>query len=168
MKSELTIGKVLKPHGLKGDVKIETFSSNPARFSVLKRVKLDGIEYEVKRLTLDGAFGTLGLKGVDDMDAAELLRGKMISVNRADLPKLEAGSYYIADLLGIDVYVAGERIGELVDVLQYGSADVYVVKMQSGSCSFPALKQLVKSVDVEKGEMILDDMIFGRVVVYNA
>ena len=109
----------------------------------------------------------LGLKGVDDMDSAELLRGKMISVSRADLPKLEAGSYYIADLLGIDVYVAGERIGELVDVLQYGSADVYVVRSESGTCSFPALKQLIKSVDVEKGEMVLDDMVFLRVVVYN-
>lgn len=167
MKSELTIGKVLKPHGLKGDVKIETFSSNPARFSSLKKLKLDGVEFEVRRLTLDGAFGTLGLKGVDDMDSAERLRGKMISVSRADLPRLEAGSYYIADLLGIDVFVAGERIGELVDVLQYGSADVYVVRTVGGTCSFPALKQVLKSVDVEKGEMILDDMIFNRIAVYN-
>ena len=167
MKTELTIGKVLRPHGLKGDVKIETFSSNPARFASLKRLKLDGKEYEVRRLTLEGSFGMLGLKGIDDMDSAELLRGKMISVSRADLPKLEAGSYYIADLLGIDVYVAGERIGELVDVLQYGSADVYVVRSESGTCSFPALKQLIKSVDVEKGEMVLDDMVFRRVVVYN-
>lgn len=167
MKTELTIGKVLKPHGLKGDVKIETFSSNPARFSVLKRLKLDGVEYKIKRITLDGAFGTLSLEGVNDMDAAELLRGKMISVNRGDLPKLEAGNYYIADLLGIDVYVSGDRIGELVDVLQYGSADVYIVKTADSTCSFPALKQLIKSVDIEKGEMILDDMVFRRVVVYN-
>lgn len=167
MKTELTIGKVLKPHGLKGDVKIETFSSNPARFSALKRLKLDGVEYKVRRLALDGTFGTLGIEGVDNMDAAELLRGKMISVNRSDLPKLEAGNYYIADLLGIDVYVSGDRIGELIDVLQYGSADVYVVKTADSTCSFPALKQLIKSVDVEKGEMILDDMVFRRVVVYN-
>ena len=167
MKSELTIGKVLKPHGLKGDVKIETFSSNPARFSTLKKLKIDGEEFNVRKLSLDGAFGTLGLKGVDDMDAAEKLRGKMISVSRADLPQLEAGSYYIADLLGIDVFVSGDRIGELVDVLQYGSADVYVVRTQDGTCSFPALKQVLKSVDVQKGEMILDDMVFNRIVVYN-
>ena len=167
MKSELTIGKVLKPHGLKGDVKIETFSSNPARFSTLKKLKLDGVEYEVRKLTLDGVFGTLGLKGVDDMDAAERLRGKMISVSRADLPRLEAGSYYIADLLGIDVFVAGDRIGELVDVLQYGSADVYVVRTADGTCSFPALKQVLRSIDIEKGEMILDDMVFRRIAVYN-
>ena len=167
MKSELTIGKVLKPHGLKGDVKIETFSSNPARFSTLKKLKLDGVEYEVRKLTLDGVVGTLGLKGVDDMDVAERLRGKMISVSRADLPRLEAGSYYIADLLGIDVFVAGDRIGELVDVLQYGSADVYVVRTADGTCSFPALKQVLRSIDIEKGEMILDDMVFRRIAVYN-
>lgn len=167
MKTELTIGKVLKPHGLKGDVKIETFSSNPARFSTLKKVKLDGVEYAVRRITLEGAFGMLSLAGIDDMNAAETLRGKMISVSRGDLPKLEAGNYYIADLLGIDVYVSGDRIGELVDVLQYGSADVYVVKTAEGTCSFPALKQLIKSVDIEKGEMLLDGMVFDRVVVYN-
>ncbi|MBR4800676.1 MAG: 16S rRNA processing protein RimM [Clostridia bacterium] len=167
MKTELTIGKVLKPHGIKGDVKIETFSSNPARFSTLKKLRLDGVEYEISKLTLDGAFGILALKGVDDMDSAELLRGKMISVSRHDLPKLADGNYYIADLLGLDVLVAGERIGELVDVLQYGSADVYVVKTAEGSCSFPALKKLIKSVDLEKGEMVLDDMVFNRVAVYN-
>ena len=167
MKSELLIGKVLKPHGLKGEVKIETFSSNPARFSMLKKLKLDGVEYSVKRLSLDGAFGTVGLVGIDDANQAEALRGKMISVNRNDLPKLPEGNYYIADLLGVDVFVSGDRIGELVDILQYGSADVYVVKTISGTCSFPALKQLIKSVDVEKGEMVLDDMVFQRVVVYN-
>jgi len=167
MKSELTIGKVLKPHGLKGEVKIETFSSNPACFCTLKKLKLDGAEYAVKALRVEGTFGVLALAGVDDANEAENLRGKMISVNRADLPKLEAGKYYIADLFGMDVYVSGDKIGEIVDVLQYGSADVYVVKTADGTCSFPALKQLIKSVDVEGGKMVLDDMIFPRVVVYN-
>ena len=167
MKSEFTIGKVLKPHGLKGDVKIETFSSNPARFCTLKKLKLDGVEYDVRTLRVDGTFGVLGLVGVNDPDAAELLRGKMISVSRKDLPKLAAGNYYIADLMGMDVYVSGDRLGELIDVLQYGSADVYVVKTQEGTCSFPALKQLIKSVDLEKGIMTLDDMVFARVAVYN-
>lgn len=167
MKSELTIGKVLKPHGLKGEVKIETFSSNPARFGSLKRLKLDGVEYAVRSLRIEGAFGVLGLVGVDDADKAELLRGKMISALRDDLPKLEDGKYYLVDLLGLDVFVSGDRIGELVDVLQYGSADVYVVKTQDGTCSFPALKQLIKSVDLENGKMTLDDMVFARVVVYN-
>ena len=167
MKSELTIGKVLKPHGLKGEVKIETFSSNPARFCTLKKLKIDGVEYAVRSLRIDGTFGVLSLGGIEDANSAELLRGKMVSVLRADLPKLEEGKYYVADLLGLDVYVAGDRIGEIVDVLQYGSADVYVVKMQEGTCSFPALKQLIKSVDLENGKMVLDDMIFPRVAVYN-
>ena len=167
MKTELTIGKVLRPHGLKGEVKIETFSSNPARFCALKRLKLDGVEYEVRKFTVDGSFGMLSLAGVVDMDAAELLRGKSITVKREDLPRLEAGNYYVADLLGMDVYVAGDRLGELIDVLQYGSADVYVVKTANGTCSFPALKQLLREVNLEEGKMILDDMVFARVVVYN-
>ena len=135
--------------------------------TTLKTLKIDGAEYTVRSLRVDGTFGVLGLVGVDDMDAAELLRGKMISVLRTELPKLEEGKYYLVDLLGMDVYVAGDRLGELVDVLQYGSADVYVVKTQEGTCSFPALKQLIRSVDIENGKMTLDDMVFPRVVVYN-
>ena len=75
--------------------------------------------------------------------------------------------YYIVDMIGIDVVVGGEVVGEVCDVLQYGSADVYMVKNGNDSLSFPAIANLIKSVDLEGGKMVLDDMIFPRVVVYN-
>ncbi|HAT83871.1 MAG TPA: 16S rRNA processing protein RimM, partial [Clostridiales bacterium] len=87
--------------------------------------------------------------------------------NRNDLPKLPDGKYYIVDMIGLDIVVAGEVIGEVCDVLQYGSADVYVVKNGQESLSFPAIGNLIKQVDLENGKMVLDDMIFPRVVVYN-
>ncbi len=167
MKSKFTIGKVLKPRGLKGEIKFETYSSNSARFSRLKKLSVEDVDYQIEKISMEGAFGYVKLKGVDTIEQAELLRNKQILALRDDLPPLEEGRYYVADMLGIDVIVGGHVIGEIVDILQYGSADVYVVKGVDSKLSFPALKQLIKSVDVNKGEIVLDDMLFDRVVVYN-
>ena len=167
MKSELTIGKVLKPRGLKGELKIELYASDTARFSHLKRLKIDGIEYGIDRISPEGAIGYVSLEGIDTVEKAEALRGKLITANRNDLPKLPDGKYYIVDMIGLDVVVSGEVVGEVCDVLQYGSADVYVVKNGANSFSFPAISGLVKQVDLDLGKIVLDDMIFPRVVVYN-
>lgn len=167
MKSELTIGKVLKPRGLKGEIKIEIYSSDSARFSRLKKIKIDSVEYDIEHISSEGNVGYLTLLGVDSVEKAELLRGKFVTANRNDLPKLPDGKYYIVDMIGIDVVVGGEVVGEVCDVLQYGSADVYIVKNGNDSLSFPAIANLIKSVDLEGGKMVLDDMIFPRVVVYN-
>ena len=167
MKSELTIGKVLKPRGLKGELKIELYASDSARFSHLKRLKIDGIEYGIDRISTEGAIGYVSLEGIDTVEKAEALRGKLITANRNDLPKLPDGKYYIVDMIGLDVVVSGEVVGEVCDVLQYGSADVYVVKNGANSFSFPAIFGLVKQVDLDLGKIVLDDMIFPRVVVYN-
>lgn len=167
MKSELTIGKVLKSRGLKGELKIELYASDSARFSHLKRLKIDGIEYGIDRISPEGAIGYVSLEGIDTVEKAESLRGKLITANRNDLPKLPDGKYYIVDMIGLDVVVSGEVVGEVCDVLQYGSADVYVVKNGANSFSFPAISGLVKQVDLDLGKIVLDDMIFPRVVVYN-
>ena len=167
MKSELTIGKVLKSRGLKGELKIELYASDSAGFSHLKRLKIDGIEYGIDRISPEGAIGYVSLEGIDTVEKAEALRGKLITANRNDLPKLPDGKYYIVDMIGLDVVVSGEVVGEVCDVLQYGSADVYVVKNGANSFSFPAISGLVKQVDLDLGKIVLDDMIFPRVVVYN-
>lgn len=167
MRSELTIGKVLKPRGLKGEVKIETYSSDPARFSRLKELKLDGVPYAVEKLTPEGAFCYVKFKGVDTVESAETLRNKTITVHRDALPKPPEGRYYIIDIIGLDVVVNGDVIGEITDVLQYGSADVYAVRGKSGNFSFPAVNGLIKDVDIKNGVMTLDGMLFDRVVVYN-
>ena len=167
MKFELTIGKVLKPRGLKGELKIELYASDSARFSHLKRLKIDGIEYGIDRISPEGAIGYVSLEGIDTGEKAEALRGKLVTANRNDLPKLPDGKYYIVDMIGLDVVVSGEVVGEVCDVLQYGSADVYVVKNGANSFSFPAISGLVKQVDLDLGKIVLDDMIFPRVVVYN-
>ena len=167
MKSELTIGKVLKPRGLKGELKFETYSSDPARFCDLKKLSIDKTEYTVLRISIEGNVAYCVLDGVYSVEKAESLRGKLVTCNRDDLPALDEGEHYIVDMIGLAVVVNGEVKGRISDILQYGSADVYVVKNGDVTFSFPAIKGVVKQVDIDGGKIVVDDFLFDRVVVYN-
>lgn len=167
MKDRLTVGKVLRPRGLKGVVKIEAYSDDPSRWRAFRTLGIGGAFYEVEDVSPEGGFAYVKLRGVDDADAAEKLRGAAVTALRSELPPPPAGRYYIADLLGAEVYAGGDDIGELVDVLQYGSADVYVVKTEDGTVSFPALAATIREVDAEEGRIVLDDAMFARTAVYN-
>ncbi len=168
MKSELLIGKALRPRGLKGELKLEIYSSDPHMFSGFSgSVMIAGEIMRVQKFTQEGAYGYVLLEGVDSVEKAEKLRDCEVFVKREDMPALKRGEHFIADIIGLDVKVGGEIIGSVVDVEQYGSADVYSVRTPSGTLSFPALKQLIKDVDIEGGVMTLDGDIFPRVVVRN-
>ncbi len=166
MKTDLVIAKVLKPRGLKGEMRVEWYVSDQDQVSKLKKVKIDNIEYTVRHVSLDGVFGYIALDGIDNIDLAESLRGKEISAQRKHL-KLEEGKYYIVDMIGLNLYVGGELFGEVTSVMQYGSADVYNIKTASGSCSFPAIPNLITEVNIEKGYIKVNDRLFSRVVVFN-
>lgn len=168
MKPELTIGRVLRPRGIKGVVKIESYSENTARLLHLKNLTVGGAHYRVENASAEGVYLYAKLAGVDTPEDAEKLRGKEVRIARSELPPPPDGRFYIADILGADVVVDGERIGELADVLQYGSADVYVVRLAEGSVSFPALKEVVREIDAENGVIRLDGRMFERTAVYNA
>lgn len=167
MKTEFTVGRILRTRGLKGVVKAEAYSENAARLTSLSRMRVGGREYAVEDMSAEAEFLYIKLAGVDTPEAAEALRGKELKVLRADLPAPPEGRHYIADLLGSDVIVDGDRIGELTDILQYGSADVYVVRTAEGSVSFPAIKELIRDIDSEKGVITLDGRIFARTAVFN-
>ena len=137
-----------------------------AEISAVRYVK-SGVPH--KKISVEGDFAYIKFVGIDTVEVAETYRGKNLYANRSVLPKLSGDRVYIADIMGADVIVDGDIIGELVDVLQYGSADVYVVKLKdrSGTVNFPALKEVVRSYDIENGEIILDGRFFSRVAVYN-
>ena len=169
MKTEFLVGKALRPRGLKGELRFELYTSDPSRFCSVQQFKLGDTAFNVEKISVEGDFAYIKFAGINSVEDAEKYRGKNLYANRSELPKLKGDKVYIADIIGSDVIVDGDNIGELVDVLQYGSADVYVVKLldKTGTVNFPALKEVVRSYDVEKGEIILDGRFFQRVAVYN-
>ena len=168
MKTEFLVGKALRPRGLKGEIRFELYTGDPSRFRSLQHLRLGDTAFDVEKISVEGDFAYIKFAGIDTVESAESHRGQNPYALRSELPKLKGDRVYISDIMGADVIVDGDRIGELVDVLQYGSADVYVVKLtKGGTVNFPALKEVVKKYDVDQGEIILDGRFFGRVAVYN-
>lgn len=161
------VGKVLKPKGIKGEIKIEGLTDDNSRFLRLKHVYIDSVCYALTKARTEGAFVVIKLEGIETPEQVDKLRGKYICIDRSDAVKTDKDSNLIADIIGLEVFVDDKVIGKISDVLQYGAADVYVVKSKDKNISFPALKKLVIDVDLKDGKMILDKKIFDEVAVFN-
>ena len=125
----LVIGEVLKPQGIRGELKIKTYTDTPEDVKAFGTVYIDGKAYKILSFRADGKGAAyVGLRGIPDRNAAELFRGKTLEGEREDAPELEDGRYYIVDMIGLSCESEeGEFIGTLVDV-QLLSSDIYTLE----------------------------------------
>ena len=161
----LIIGKIVKAQGIKGEVKILPITDDVLRFNKLKKAIVGENRMTVESARVSGDCAYVKFHGVDTRNDAELLVNQYVSVEREDAVKLPENSWFIADLLGSRVFVEDEEIGTLTDVLQNAKVDVYVVGDGKKEVMFPALKTLIKSVDVENKTIVLSRERFGEVAV---
>lgn len=148
------IGHISNTHGLKGEMKVRPFTESQKRYEELKKVliniKDELKEYEIESVRYQKDVVLLKLKGVDDIDAAEKLKNHYISIPREDAKNLSDDEYFIADLIGSEVFENEDLIGTLDDVFTAGASDVYVVKRKGKKdLLLPALKSIIKKVDVK-------------------
>ena len=165
--SRLVIAEVLKPQGIRGEIKVKTFTDTPENVKAFKIVYIDGNPYKILsfRVGNDGA-AYLGLRGVPDRNAAELLRGKTIEGERDDGPILDEGQYYIVDILGLLCETEeGEELGTVTDISNF-SSDIYTIEKAGKKILFPAVKGVIKRVDLENKKLIVDKNIFDEIAVY--
>lgn len=147
------VGKVLKPQGIKGEIKIKSVSPNPQRFKTLKKVfiKKETLKtYSIESVRVSDKFVFLKLLGINNREESEILRGCDILIDKSELIDLVANEYFVHDLIGCRVVTEdGLILGELIDVAQYSSNDVYVVKNDVGKeILIPAAKEVIKQVDI--------------------
>ena len=166
----LLIGQVLRPQGIKGQVKVRPDTDDPERFLDLETVYLKkGDAYEpvtVDEISVrdDGVY--LRLAGAQSRDEAEKQRDWMLYVDRAHAVELGENETFICDLIGCKaVDTQGNELGKVTDVLQPGGNDVYVIKTPKGEMLLPALKHVIPTVDVEKGVIIIDEKRLPEVAV---
>lgn len=165
MTDTLTVGVVLKPQGIRGELKVKPYTDAAEDFAAFRRVFLDGEEYKVLSVRTGGGAVFLGLRGVADRNAAELLRGKEVVIPRSEAPDPEEGRYYVADLLGCDIVTEGGKVlGKLKDVRQ-ASTDVYTLFDGSRDILFPVADGVVVAVDVENGTITVNEKRFYEVAV---
>ena len=163
----LLIGEVLKPQGIRGELKVKAFTDYPEDIKAFGTVYIDNLPYKILsfRVGGDGA-AYIGLRGIPDRNAAELFRGKTLEGNREDAPELNEGQYYIIDILGLRCETEeGELLG-IVKNISNLSSDVYTIEKEGKEILFPAVKGVVLSVDVANGKIVVDKKRFAEVAVY--
>lgn len=153
------IGKILAPHGVRGDVRIIPLLEDTNYFFEVSEIIVASLgSMQIENARWNKKFILLKIKNYDSMDAAETLRGKMIVVKKEDMAKLPDGRYYVYDLIGMEVFdLSGVSLGKLTEILSPSSTDVYVVTdSENKTMMFPALKTIVKEIDTVNKKMIVD------------
>ena len=104
-----------------------------------------------------GIKGQLKVKGIEDLTEAEKYKGLFLKIDRKDAKKLPKDTYFIADILGLEVYTdEGELLGKVDDIFPTGANDVYVVKDELGKqILLPSIPEVLKEIDLEKGKVIV-------------
>lgn len=160
-----TIGKIVAPFGIRGELKVRSFTDIPDRF-----VNLDAV-YLSPAYTLYAIEGVrpykgedmllLKLRGVDDATAAEALRDGDLCVPLSALPQLPPNSYYQHDIIGLQVFnLDGTLIGVVDDIMPTGGNDVYIIKAPNGKqILIPAIKEVVKQIDLSRRVMYIDPIM---------
>ena len=152
MKERLEVGQIVNTFGIKGFVKIYPYVDNIRRFEDLKNVhiklKKQETELEIEEVKYQKNMVLVKFKGIETVESAEKLRNAFVEIDRKDAIPLEEGQYFIADLLGLDVFVdTGEKLGVLDDIFNTGSNDIYVVFL------LPYIDDVVKDIDIENGKI---------------
>ncbi|MCQ2461032.1 MAG: ribosome maturation factor RimM [Clostridia bacterium] len=150
----LELGKIVSTHGVRGELRVQHWCDSPEFFKSFKTVYLgkNGQDpYKVLGARPHGNIMLLTLEGINDIDAANTLRGKIIYVERDKAP-LDPGSYFIAELIGCSVVDADDEskiYGKVTDVLNTGASDIWQIKGTDGKeYLLPSIPEVVISVDV--------------------
>ena len=164
MTSELEIGQIVNTFGIKGEVKVKPFTDDIKRFDKLKKINIEQKnskkEYEIENIKYHKDMVILKLKGIDQIEQAELLRNSYLKIDRNEEEPLEENTYYIVDLLGLSVYTEeGILLWILDDIYNTGSNDIYVVKDSLGKQTLlPAIQDVIKEIDIENQKIIVHVM----------
>ena len=162
MQEYFEVGQIVNTNGLKGLLKINPFTDDITRFERLKTIfiehKKELLEFEIESIRYQKKQVLLKLKGIDTIEEAEKYREDYLKINRNKEEKLPEDTYYIVDLIGLDIYTEdGELLGKLDDVFSTGSNDVYVVKNGEGKqILLPAISDVIKNIDLEQKKIVVN------------
>ncbi len=162
MQEYLEVGQIVNTNGLKGLLKINPFTDDITRFERLKTIlvehKKELLEFEIESVRYQKKQVLLKLKGIDTIEEAEKYREDYLKINRNKEEKLPEDTYYIVDLIGLDIYTEnGELLGKLDDIFSTGSNDVYVVKNSEGKqILLPAISDVIKNIDLEQKKIVVN------------
>jgi len=161
MEELLQVGVFSSTHGVRGEFKVFPTTDDVTRFSDLKTVIMDTgkrqFEAEIEGVKYFKQFAILKIRGYNSLNDIEPLKGSTLWVTRDQAVELSEDEYFIADLIGMEVYLEdGSRFGTLKDVIETGANDVYeVVDTKKKEWYLPAIGDCILSVDTEANKMVV-------------
>ena len=161
MEDMLQVGVITQTHGVRGEVKVFPTTDDVNRFKKLKQIILDTgketMPLEIQSVKFFKQFVILKFKGIDNINDIEKYKRCSLYVTREHAVALEEDEYFIADMIGMEVCTEdGNIFGTLKDVIETGANDVYVIEnAEHGEVLVPAIKECIRSVDIEKGQMMI-------------
>jgi 16S rRNA processing protein RimM len=154
----IEVGRVAGSHGVGGQIRVKPYSNDPSGLLAVRTVRLSAKggggakrvgDFAVKTAKSQGGFAVFSLGGIDTPEEAKEWSGALVSVPWEELPPLEEGEYYVADLIGCEVVDAeGVRVGELVGVEEGPAHDWLVIRREEGESLLPMVSEFVREVDV--------------------
>jgi len=159
----ITVGKLGKTRGVKGEIYVTPLTDFPERFVDQKEIFIDHrgqwVKYKLESARLVSGRPVLKIEGLNSREDAARFTNRRLAVTRNQLVELPEGSFYIFDLIGCYVYDSenGNPIGKIIEVQQLPANDVYVIKKEDGGeVLLPAIKHLVMKVDIENKKIVID------------
>ncbi len=142
-------GEIVTTHGVRGEVKVLCWLDDPEMLCEFDRCRISGKEYTIDQCRVQKTCNLVKLSGIDTMEAAQLMRGKIIELYREDI---DDEVIFADELIGVEVFADGEMIGKITEVLDYPGNAVYVVKGKF-EYMIPAVNSFILSTDVEANRM---------------
>lgn len=142
-------GEIVTTHGVRGEVKVLCWLDDPEMLCEFDRCTIEGRDYVMEQVRVQKTCNLVKFRGVDTMEAAQAMRGKIVKLYREDI---DEEVIFAAELIGMAVFAEGKCIGKIKEVLDYPGNSVYVVRGEH-EYMIPAVKQFILSTDMEKNEM---------------
>ena len=147
-KTFIEAGEIVTTHGVRGEVKVLTWLDSPEMLCDFDRCRIGGKECKIETCREQKTCNLVKLAGVDTMEAAQMLRGKIIELYREDIAD---DVIFGAELIDMDVFCDGKCIGKITEVLDYPGNSVYVV--DNGAYMIPAVKEFILSINLDTNAM---------------
>lgn len=155
----VVVGRVVAPWGVRGEVKVEVMTDFPDRFTGKEEVYVGGTLMTIEGCKWSKGMAIVKLDRIGSVEAAEGFRGQFLEIPRAQVRALSEDEYYQYQIVGLEVWTSGgDFIGRVSGVLPTGSNDVYVVSSADGEILVPAIEDVVRLVDLERGRMEIEPM----------
>ncbi len=160
----IAVAKIIKPIGIRGEVKIQLLTDDGERLSLLASIWIGKDEkavreHKILRVRQDVKQCVATLQGVETVEAAEVLRDQFLFIPKDEIVLPKEGRYFVDDVLGCEMATQdGKQVGTIVDVLTLPANDLWVVRNGEKEILIPAVKAIVKEVDVKQKRVVIDSL----------